>query len=77
MKCTNCGQCKDCRQDLRDYSDNELSLLVFNDEGLYNMRHKRDFIEFINEYFIYTDDQLEVLKADLEDDRKELDNEDN
>lgn len=59
------------KQDLTNYSEIELSLLVFNDEGLYNMRHKRNFLNTIDELFIYTDDQLEVLKQDLEEDANE------
>jgi len=59
------------KQDLRQYSDNELSLLVFNDEGLYKMRHKRYFMETINDLFVYTSDQLSVLEEDLAEDLKE------
>ncbi len=59
------------KQDLREYSDNELSLLVFNDEDLYLERHRRGFLNVIDELFIYTDAQLEVLKQDLADDLEE------
>jgi len=31
------------KQDITMYSDSELSLLVFNDEYLYSMHHKRGF----------------------------------
>jgi hypothetical protein len=37
------------KQDLREHSDQELSLIVFNDEGLYINRHKSFFIEDIKE----------------------------
>lgn len=56
----------DTRQDLRDYSDNELSLWIFNDESLYLMR--RYFLnhpKMLDQYFIYTTEQLDVLMEDL------------
>lgn len=59
------------KQDLREYSDAELSLMVFNDEGLYRMRHRRGLFEILDELFIYTDEQLETLKEDLEDEKNE------
>lgn len=59
------------KQDLTQYSDQELSLLVFNDEGLYRMRHNSQFIGMLNDLFIFTDEQLEVLEQDLDDDLKE------
>lgn len=55
--------------DIKHYSDGELSLLFLNDESLYNefMRavRRNDFTivkELCDEYFIYTEDQLEDLK---------------
>lgn len=59
------------KQDITGYSENELSLLVFNDEYLYKMRRQRDFLNDIKKMFEYTSEQLEVLKQDLEDDAKE------
>lgn len=59
------------KQDIRQHSDQELSLLVFNDETLYRMRKQKGFIEFLNDFLIYTDEQLAVLRQDLEDDAKE------
>lgn len=56
------------KQNLREYSDNELSLVVFNDEYLYAIRHRRIFMQTIEKYFLYTEEQLEVLKQDLESD---------
>ena len=53
-------------EDLRAYSENELSLQVFNDEGLYNIRHTPALAEVIDTLFIYTDKQLSVLQADLQ-----------
>lgn len=55
------------KQDLTEYSDNELSLLVFNDEWLYRQRNRRGFIDTLKEFFLFTDEQLETLKQDLED----------
>ncbi len=59
------------KRDLTEYSDNELSLMVFNEEWLYSMRGKPSLFDTIDEFFIYTDDQLEVLKQDLKDDEGE------
>lgn len=56
------------KQDLTEYSDQELSLMVFNDEDLYRMRRSFGFVEYLREVFIFTDDQLEVLKVDLRED---------
>lgn len=53
------------KTDITMHSDNELSLLVFNDEDFYRMRKRHDFLNFIEELFIYTPEQLEVLKHDL------------
>jgi hypothetical protein len=76
MKCPNCAHEIKERQDLREYSDNELSLLVFNDEGLYNMRHNNDLWDILAELFLFTRQQRYVLEQDLIED-KEDNNEDN
>ena len=60
-------------QDITMYSDDELSMIVFNDEFLYNGRHKSYFIKEIEEFFIYTPEQLEVLIQDIQDDLEEQD----
>jgi hypothetical protein len=57
--------------DLTQYSNSELSLNVFNDEGLYNIRHEPGFIEILDEVFIYTSEQLAELEQDLLDDARE------
>jgi hypothetical protein len=60
------------KQDLRQHSDSELSLIVFNDEGLYNMRrNKTALLETLNDLFLYNSDQLAELEQDLEDDANE------
>lgn len=53
--------------DITEYSDNELSLLVMNDEYLYNMRHSSSLFETLDDMFTYTQEQLDVLKSNLED----------
>ena len=42
-----------------------------NDENLYFSRHKPYFMDTIDELFIYTEEQKEVLLQDLEDDLEE------
>jgi len=60
-------------KDLRDYSDQELSLMVMNDEYLYNERHNTlSLMDFIEEYFLYTTEQMAVLEQDLSDDLQEF-----
>lgn len=61
------------KQDITEYSENELSLLVFNDEYLYRMRrNRRLLIASINDMFEYTEKQLEVLNQDLDDEENEV-----
>lgn len=59
------------KQDLTKYSDSELSLMVFNDEMLYKMRNRRNFIETLREIFIFSESQLNELNQDLKNDRNE------
>ena len=60
------------KQDITEYSDDELSLIVFNDECLYKMRRNRkSLIESLEDFFIFTSDQLEVLNNDLDSDEEE------
>ena len=62
----------DFRTDITHYSDNELSLMVFNDEYLYSERTNEPYlIALINEQYKYTEEQMKVLKSDLEEDRSE------
>lgn len=60
------------KQDLREHSDNQLSLLVFNDEVLYRQRHRKGFLEHIKDVFEFTPEQLEVLINDIKEDEEEL-----
>ena len=58
--------------DITSYSDNELTLYVFYDYSLCGDRHDETLLmDYINEHFIYTDTQMEVLKQDLLDDKEE------
>jgi|SaaInlV_100m_DNA_5_1039725.scaffolds.fasta_scaffold11845_3 hypothetical protein len=62
----------DYRQDITEYSDQELSLHVFNDEYYYNERNHREYLlALVAEQFKYTDEQLSVLLEDLDDDKAE------
>ena len=66
----------DNKTDLTVYGDGELSLHVFNDEGLYNMRHDRHLIDTLNDFYIYDAAQLAELEQDLEDDLNETQGDD-
>jgi len=57
--------------DITEYSKDELSLNVFNEQGLYLARHEPYIFDLIDEYFIYTDEQKAVLIEDLEADLNE------
>lgn len=60
------------KTDLTEFSENELSLMVFNDEYLYKMRrNKKNLIATLDDMYIYTDEQLEVLNNDLDEDEKD------
>lgn len=67
------------KQNIREYSDQELSLWVMNDESLYNELYRGNFqnlVSILDDLFLYTDEQLEVLETDFEAEmeQKELDN---
>lgn len=53
--------------DLRQYSDRELSLVIFNDEFLYKMRHKmtKDLLDDMGIKF--NDAQWQEFQDDLKD----------
>lgn len=53
------------KQDLTTYSDNELSMTVYNVECLYRDRFRTGFIDLLHELFVVTDAQIEVLKDDI------------
>tara|TARA_Y100000385_G_C13009257_1_gene600899 strand:- start:973 stop:1269 length:297 start_codon:yes stop_codon:yes gene_type:complete len=53
------------KQNLTSYSDNELSLIVFNDEELYNLIWEpKKLRKHIEENFYYTEMQLKILMSD-------------
>lgn len=60
------------KQDITEYSDKELSLVVFNTEYLYNIRHRENFIEFLRELFLFRPEQLETFNQDLKEDLENL-----
>jgi len=59
--------------DLTQYSDDELSLHVFNGEGFYNIRDfpKELLLEALETSFMFTPEQLKVLETDLIEDQLE------
>ena len=59
-------------EDLTQYSDDELSMWVFNDESLYRIRHTNNLNEYLSVCVKYTKAQLAVLNQDLIDDEAEL-----
>jgi hypothetical protein len=61
-------------KDLTQYSEQELTLLVMNDEQLYkqamqvkSLIQEDDFIDELKEQFIFTDEQEQELRQDLRD----------
>jgi hypothetical protein len=62
--------------DLTTYTENELSLLVFNTEPLYLLRSNWPaLVQALDELFTYTDEQLQVLNDDVDEDLEEEDEE--
>ena len=58
--------------DLTQYSDSELSLVVFNNEFLYDSRKNLESLrEILDEAYIYTSEQWDELVQDIEDDLNE------
>ena len=53
-------------QDITQYSDNELSLIIFNDEYLYTIRHGLTKEGLTELGIIFTNEQWEEFKSDLE-----------
>ena len=59
------------KQDLTIHSDQELSLIVMNDEWTYKHRRRDWFKDSLEESFLYSDEQFDVLVQDLKDEAKE------
>lgn len=61
--------------DITEYSDAELSLIVFNDEDLYKMVRRtynlRTVREYLEEMFKFNNEQWEDLVETIEADREE------
>lgn len=61
-------------KDIRKYSNDELSLNVFNDAYFYNELWSADYvIALVKEEFIYNNKQMEKLIYDIEEYKKEQD----
>ena len=53
-------------KNITQYTDGELSMLVYNTENLYSMRlNSIELMETIDDTYIYTNEQLNILIADL------------
>ena len=54
---------------ITQYSNAELSWIVFNDESLYSIRHElNELLYIIDDLYIYTDAQIDELLSDISDD---------
>ena len=67
--------------DIRHYSDQELSLLFLNDEFFYKELSRAVSVEkfsrledLVNEYFVFTPDQLDDLRETFEQEIEEYNN---
>jgi len=61
------------KMDLTQYSENELSMLVFNIEFLYNMRRNIKELKLeLDEIYDYTEEQFEILVNDIKENLGEL-----
>jgi hypothetical protein len=60
-------------ENITHYSEDELSLRVFNDELMYRHRNDIKWLKetILDEFFTYTPEQYNVLLQDIEDDQKE------
>jgi hypothetical protein len=60
------------KNDITEYGDGELSMVVFNDIGFYNDRHSPALRDMVEELFIFTEEQWQELENDLADDLEEM-----
>ena len=58
-------------ENLTEYCEDELSLRVYNDEFLYDLRHRKDIIDTLNEMFTFTEEQEKVLLEDLNEEEQD------
>ena len=55
------------KEDLKKYSENELSLLVFNTEYLYKLVNNKDvLLSKLDSKYIYSKKQLSILLKDID-----------
>lgn len=62
----------DNRTNIKQYTDRELSLLVFNTQDLYSIRHSDILINRLRREYIFTNKQLLILLQDLKADKLEV-----
>ena len=60
------------KEDLTQYNEDELSLIVFNNEYYYKLRRQKVLFEELELNYKYTSEQLSVLKQDLKEDLQEV-----
>lgn len=53
------------RIDITGYSDSELSLMVFNNEALYRLRHRSNLRDILEYDYLFTEAQWAELENDL------------
>tara|TARA_Y100001963_G_scaffold33501_1_gene46492 strand:- start:1440 stop:1694 length:255 start_codon:yes stop_codon:yes gene_type:complete len=54
------------RIDLTSYSKNELSFITYNTKDIYDMRFHAKLIDVLKIFYRFTENQLQVLIMDLE-----------
>jgi hypothetical protein len=52
--------------DLTKFGENELSLIIYNTEGLYNIRHNITKYDLDSFGLLFTEEQWETFQSDLE-----------
>lgn len=60
------------KENIQNCNTKELSLLVFNTQDLYNIRHTDMLFTAITARYVFTWKQLHKLIHDLEEDKQEL-----
>ena len=53
------------RENISNYSDNELLLIVNNTEFLYNIKSNPNFIEILKHLYVFNNKQEEVLRDNI------------
>ena len=59
------------KQNITQYSRNELSLIVYNNEIYYFNRFNDNFVQDLKQDFIFTREQKEILIRDIKEEREE------